>query len=172
MQAIAHLVQSVTPTTADFDDYARSNWTWLVKSAHLLGLGPQDAEDAAQSALLNLYRSWDRVRAAENVDGYVYRALVNAARRLLRPAWRRELVIDVPEDRAVTSDAAAGLQLREALLCLPMSQRSVVVLRYMNDYSVDEVARLLKIPPGTVKSRSARGLVRMGVLLTTDEGEI
>jgi RNA polymerase sigma-70 factor (sigma-E family) len=123
------------------------------------------AEDLVQTALLRTYISWPKVIAADNPHAYARRILFNAFSRSRRPKRVTE-----------TFDAAGGVdqleesrddrfedrdQLRRALRTLGPRQRAVVVLRFYEDLSVEQVAELLHISVGTVKSQSARALARL-----------
>jgi RNA polymerase sigma factor (sigma-70 family) len=73
---------------------------------------------------------------------------------------------------AESDDAVARrLDLREALQHLPMGQRAVIVLRYFEDLSEDEIARTLRISSGTVKSRAARGVAALRELVGGEEDD-
>ncbi len=99
-----------------------------------------------------------------NVDAYANRVLVHKFIDARRRPWRREHVTDaVPEaadDKAARAFAdveEADVLLRAALTALPSGQRAVVVLRFTEDLSVGEIAALMDLPSGTVKSRLSRG---------------
>ena len=143
----------------DFRAYVDRSWPRLVRTARLLGSGAADAEDVAQSALLKVYLAWDQVSRASNIDGYVYRILVNT--RIT--AARRRSAHEIPTaelDRATTPDPAPEIVLADllvgALRTLPQKQRAVVVLRYYADLSVPQIAEVLGVPTGTLKSRLHR----------------
>jgi RNA polymerase sigma-70 factor (sigma-E family) len=126
------------------------------------------AEDLAQSALIRTYLAWGRLRDPANAEPYARRALVRLALRARQRRWTAEFAAGgSPGDG---TGAAAGawpgpdelaLDVRRALAALPSGQRAVLVLRYLDDQSEDETARLLNIPLGTVKSRAARGLASL-----------
>jgi RNA polymerase sigma factor (sigma-70 family) len=111
--------------------------------------------------LARLYRTWTRVRRTENLDAYVRAMLTNAFLDEGRRPWRREEATNTPPDRPDASpyptivDRAA---LADLLTALPRRQRAIVVLRFYCDMSVAEVAQLLGVSEGTVKSQAARGL--------------
>ncbi|WP_460830972.1 SigE family RNA polymerase sigma factor [Nocardioides hungaricus] len=147
-------------TDAEFEAYVAARWTSLVRSAYLMGCAVPDAEDLVQTTLADLYRRWDRVSAAGDPDGYVYRSLLNRFRRSRRRRWWGEQPVgDLPEDRAGSSDDSTdGLDLRAALRRVPAERRAVLVLKFFHDLTEPEIATLLGTPLGTVKSRTARGM--------------
>ena len=126
------------------------------------------AEDVVQATFTRLYVHWTRIHD-ETRDAYARRALVNACYTAARRAAREPLVAEVP-DRGVDSGEGADPQLMAALAQLSAKHRAVVVLRYLEDLSVAEVARVLDLPEGTVKSQAARALSRLETVLTSSEG--
>jgi RNA polymerase sigma factor (sigma-70 family) len=92
------------------------------------------------------------------------RASIDDSRRAFR---RRETVVDAVPDTAVAG-AGSDLDVRGALASLPVGQRTVVVLRYWEDLSVTETARLIGRTEGTVKSQAAKGLAALRELLGHD----
>lgn len=113
------------------------------------------ATEATDEAMARAYERWSTVSRYDFPAGWVYRVGLNWARshhrRLARvlPLRREE-----PAELGAISDPA----IRAALLELPVKLRAVVVCRLLLDWSVDETAGALHIPPGTVKSRLSRAL--------------
>lgn len=143
----------------DFSEYVAARRTRLVRAAVLLGCPQPDAEDVVQTALLKCYRHWRRVQRADNPDAYVYRSLVNALASARARRWVGEVPADqLPEPEPETSDPTTGLAVRHALAAMSRDHREVLVLRYYADLSEREIATVLGIAPGTVKSRAARAL--------------
>ncbi len=143
----------------DFRAFVEGSWARLVRTALLLGSRPGDAEDLAQSALLRAYLAWDRVSRAGNVDAYVYRILVNTRATALRRRSALELPSEIP-DIPTAGDPTAQVDLSDllihALRRLTPKHRAVLVLRYYADLSDVQVAEVLGVPVGTVKSRLHR----------------
>jgi RNA polymerase sigma-70 factor (sigma-E family) len=131
------------------------------RTAYLLCRDWHTADDLVSVTLTRLYRNWHRARQADNLDAYVRAMLSNAFLDEGRRAWRRESVMDSPLDRPADSPYPAIVdraELAALLTALPRRQRAVVVLRFYCDMSVAEVAELLGVSEGTVKSQAARGL--------------
>ena len=149
----------------EFAEYMAARQPSLLRTAYLLTGDQHTAEDLVQTAFAKLYLSWDKVQRRELVDGYVRRILVNENNSLWRRAWkRRELSTDtVPDHRAVTDSHDDGMKaaLWEFVQSLPRKQRAVVVLRFYEDLSEAEVADILGISVGTVKSQSSRALAAL-----------
>jgi RNA polymerase sigma-70 factor (sigma-E family) len=149
---------------AEFEAFVRQHRTSLVRAATNLTVGDRHAaEDVVQRSLIKLYLAWPRVRTM-NVDAYARRVVVNTfmdERR--RPFARRERTVAEVPDHSVESDRWDGLdaELVNALRTLPRGMRSIVVLRYVEDLSVDETADVANCTTGNVKSQAARGLAKL-----------
>lgn len=132
----------------------------------------EEAEDVAQEALLNLHRHGRRFRRDARFSTFVYRVAANAAlnrRRALgrRRERRRRLAArqaagdDLPAAPRSPEDATVGgelqQQVQEALAALPPALRAPVVLYDLEGLSYAEIAAVLRVAEGTVKSRIHRG---------------
>lgn len=162
----------------DFVAYVTARRAALLRSAVLLGCPSPDAEDLVQSALVRCYRAWSRVRRAAEPDAYVYRVLVNCLRDSRARRWTAEVPSDpLPElsreRRDDSDDLTRGLVVRRALRSLSTEHREVLVLRYYADLSERQLASVLGVPAGTIKSRTARALAALAESadLTDLEGE-
>lgn len=134
----------------------------LVRSAYLLTLDNGRAEDLVQEALVKVGARWGRLRD-QQPEAYarqvIYRDNVSWWRR-----HRRERLTDAPPDRPVASagnHAENRLMLRTALSRLTARQRAVLVMRYFDDLSEAETARLLGVSVGAVKSQTHAALRRL-----------
>lgn len=145
-----------------FEEFVRSRSGALVRFGFLLTGDRGVAEDLLQEVLAALYLRWRRTDAPE---AYARKALVNRATNHWRRRRRRpeaplpehlDVAVPDPTDR-VGGDALVLAALRE----LPARQRATVVLRYVEDLSEAETARLMRCSTGTVKSNAARGLARL-----------
>jgi RNA polymerase sigma-70 factor (sigma-E family) len=148
----------------DFSEFVVARWPRLVRSAVLLGCSIPEAEDVVQTALLRCYTSWGNVAKASDRDAYVYRVLVNCHHDSRRRRWWREKPTDELPEQA--QDARSDLvdvtdMVSRSLAALSRTHREVVVLRYYADLGEQQIAEALRIPPGTVKSRLSRALVRL-----------
>ena len=153
----------------DFESYVASRRAQLRRTAYLLCGDWDRAEDIVQDTLTRLYVHWRRASSADSVDAYVRRSLVNAYLSEGRRPWRRERPTEVLPETEVgdaTGRIVAEDEVQAALRRLPRRQRAVVVLRYFDDLSEAETARLLGISTGTVKSQTSKALAALRV----DEG--
>lgn len=150
----------------DFAEYAAANWPRLMRSARLLGLTSEQAQDLVQETLLRCFVKWRRVTRAEHREAYVYRIMLNLYRQSLRRAWNNEVpTVTVPDPVRSSGDvdraSAASDTMERALGALPVAHRQVVVLRFYAELSVEQTAAALGVAAGTVKSRTARALKQL-----------
>ena len=150
----------------------------------------EDARDAAQDAFLAAYRKLGSFRGDAAFTTWMHRVTVNASYDLLRKRARTPDPVAEPQELAgpgagTAGGAAAGaamsqadhagpvaeeLDVREALSQVPLEFRAVLVLHDMQDLPLEEVASILELPLGTVKSRCHRARVALGRVLS-GEGE-
>jgi len=119
-----------------------------------------EAQDVVQEAFARALARPQGLVDIESPEAWLRTVAINVVRR----RWRRRKVLDtiLLRDRPVQQHVASApgperADLREALARLPRAYREVIVLHYFADLPVDEVARLLSVPVGTVKSRLSRG---------------
>jgi RNA polymerase sigma-70 factor (ECF subfamily) len=148
-----------------FDEFYRSHRTTVLRAV-VFALDDLDlATEVVDEALARAYERWDQVAAMGNPAGWVYRVALNHARNRLR---RRRLERRKPPPTgrdAPGLEGAADPAVARALAALPLDLRSVVVLRFHLDWSVDDIAAALDCPAGTVKSRLHRALRRLETML-------
>ncbi|WP_405013006.1 SigE family RNA polymerase sigma factor [Kitasatospora sp. NBC_01539] len=150
---------------AEFTAYVRERRASLYATAYHLTGDRYEAEDLLQSALFSTYRAWDRITDKAAVGGYLRRTMTN----LHISAWRRRKVNEYPTEElpehAGDTDAMGGTELRavlwQALAKLPENQRTMLVLRYYEGRTDPEIAGILGISVGTVKSSIWRALRRL-----------
>lgn len=161
--------QSDHHLTSSYEDFVSARWNGAARIAWSLTRDATEAEDLVAEAFARLWPHWGRV-SQDNPTAYLNRSLVNLfltsrrrkdVRELLARHRHRSTARDVAEDVA-TKD-----ELRAALDQLSAQQRLVVVLRYVADMSIEEVAQLLGCSAGTVKAHTARATHAMRQLLTT-----
>jgi len=158
----------------DFSAFVVARGPALLRLAVLLTADAETAQDLVQDALVRVLPRWSRVAAHGNPEAYV--------RAALRSAWidswrrrRREVVAEAPEDAMFTvaadaaeadglGGAAVRLSLEAALARLTERQRAVLVLRFYEDLTEAETARLMRCSVSTVKSQTRRALGRLRAL--------
>lgn len=133
---------------------------------------PEEAADALQDAMISAFRNAASFRAESQVTTWLHRIVVNACldrirRRQAKPTV--PLIETGPAEPATEHDEFAEqdtrMVVRDALDELAEDQRAPIVLVDVEGYSVAEAAELLHVAEGTVKSRCARGRIRLAKLL-------
>lgn len=128
---------------------------------------PHDAEDAAQNALIKIYRAVGDFKFQSKLSTWIYRITTNVCMDEMRKRKRSKSVSsdDLPEDafgadhatpeaHALSQESIADLKC--AIACLKDEHRKVIVLRDINGFSYEEIADITKCSVGTVKSRISR----------------
>jgi RNA polymerase sigma-70 factor (sigma-E family) len=151
-----------------FTEYFAGRGAAFLGTAFLLCGNWHRAEDLVQTTFLKLYRAWHRIGRHEALDAYTRQILVRTFLHEARGGFfRREQVSDEQADRV--APAADSLEdrmvLLHALAKVPPRQRATLVLRFWEDMSVEETARVLGSSTGTVKSQTARGLANLRGLI-------
>ena len=148
-----------------YKEYVLARYPTLVRAAVLFGCRSQDAEDAVQDALVRCYAAWPRVSAADDPDAYVFRVLINTIARSRRRRWWGEVphafLPDAHPDDDVANRVSLSQSVRSALDRLAPEQREVLVLRYFVDLSELQIAQVVGVAAGTVKSRASRAITAL-----------
>ena len=134
----------------------------LYATAYRMTRNAHDAEDLVQETCLRAYRAFDRYQPGTNIRAWLFtilhRARTDSFRRSARSPQTVELIGDGPAV-APAQDALArgGEDIVRAMEGLPEVFRTAVVLRDLEDFTYEEIARILGVPIGTVMSRIHRG---------------
>ncbi|MEU4556981.1 SigE family RNA polymerase sigma factor [Actinoplanes sp. NPDC023936] len=148
-----------------FRAYFERHHASLSRLAFLMTGESDVADDLAADALTECWRHWDRVTAADDPAAYGHGILMNLARNWVRRRGRERLMSFESLRRTRESDVSAVLDVRGALRRLPHRRRACVVLRYAFDLPEREVATILGISVGAVKSATSRGAKQLAGLL-------
>ena len=159
--------------SSDFDAYVRDHAPSLCRGAFLLTGDRHLAEDLVQTALAKVASRWGRIVAEGDPTPYVRTVMVRTAIAWRRRRWLGEVPTS-PLPEATDADHTGGVDRRErlrlALLAVPRRQRAALVLRFYDDLSEAETARVMGCSVGTVKSQTAKGLARLRTLLDQEGG--
>jgi RNA polymerase sigma-70 factor (sigma-E family) len=151
----------------EFEAFARADGTRLLRAAEHLTGDVHSAQDLLQTALTKVFVSWG---AASRGNSYAYarQVLVNChIDSWRRRRWREESVAEPADEPGahVIQDSsewvADRVALARALAALTARERTVIVLRYLEDLSERDVAALLGVSTGTIKSTTSRGLQKL-----------
>jgi len=113
-----------------------------------------DREDAVQECLCKAWQKRHQLRDERYMQTWVIRILINECRNIQRKKSRLVPLFELPEREA---PAGADRELHDALFALDEMLRLPIVLHYVEGFSVGEIAAILRLPEGTVKSRMLRG---------------
>jgi RNA polymerase sigma-70 factor (sigma-E family) len=156
----------------EFEEFASTRSGRLFQIAYLMCGDWHQAQDLVQNTLAKMFTVWGRLRRGRDepgLDAYARKVLLRmylSHRRLRRSG---EIVsAELPEQAARPAGPDLRLTLVAALAQLPPRNRAVVVLRYLEDHSVEAVAELLEVSPGAVKSLTTRSLTKLREILGND----
>ncbi len=144
-------------------EYFQPRLPQLHRLAVMLCGDPSRADDIVQAAVTTLYARWKQVRQVDNLDAYVRRSVVNAFLSERRRFWSRVVLTETLPDRPADTGQPADerMVIRAALKTLPPRQQAVLVLRFLCDMPVGDVAEVLGCSQGTVKSQTSDGLAKL-----------
>jgi len=136
----------------------------VYRTALAITCDPDMASDLLQEVFLRLHRFAERIDPTRPLQPWLYRMTVNLSYTWIKRKSRWMRYINEMAERIITERRPASPHniaerdeswrwVRQAILALPVQQRMVVVLYYINDLSLKEIAEILEIPVGTVKSR-------------------
>jgi RNA polymerase sigma-70 factor (sigma-E family) len=160
------------PEPVGYEAFVALRYPALVRFGALLTGDARLGEDLAQEGLIAAYRAWRRLGdEGGRPEAYVRQVMARTAARARRRRWTGEVPTDELPEVAHPGFAAASdlsAQVFAGLRALPADQRVVLVLRFWADASELDVAHMLGVPVGTVKSRTSRALttLRASGLLT------
>lgn len=143
----------------EFDVFYAACWDDVYRPLAVTLHDPHLAQEAVDEAMVRAYVRWRQVRTYRNQPGWVYRVGMNWA-----ISQKRKTKRTIQGSEAVDKPVSAPLpdpDLQTALAHLEIDHRAVVVLRYLLDWSIEDVAETLQIPKGTVKSRLNRALTKL-----------
>jgi RNA polymerase sigma-70 factor (sigma-E family) len=154
------------PAMDDFEDFARSRMPHLYRTAWLLVGDSHHAEDLVQETLAKMFRAWPGLQRIDNPPAYAQTVLTRTfiSQRRRRSSTEKPSAT-IPDRAEHPSDSALRLTLRSALAELDRLDRAVLVLRFFEDRSVEQVAHDLGLSAGAVKNRTARALERIRAVL-------
>ena len=132
-----------------------------------------EAENVLQEAYARAFARWSRVGDYDLPEAWVRRVAINLAAMAERSLRRRaRALLRLGPPPLVPELSPDLLDLRDALAALPLGQRQVIVRHHLVGLPVEEVARELRLAPGTVKSRLARGRAAMAGALDHERSEV
>jgi RNA polymerase sigma-70 factor (sigma-E family) len=153
----------------EFAEFATAHAERLRTTAFMLCRDWHLAQDLTQTALTKLFLSWRRAVQADNLVAYAQKILLRVYLDHRRLRSSGEAVPGVLHEPAYRDNPELRLTMLDALGRLPARDRAIVVLRYFEDYSVEQVADVLEIPVSVVKSQTRRSLAKLREMLGSDQ---
>jgi RNA polymerase sigma-70 factor (sigma-E family) len=154
----------------EFEEFAAARSPALLRYAMLLSGDREEARDIVQEVLARALLKWSRITTGGEPYGYVRRMVTNEFLSLLRRRRRVSFVPldqrDLDERHAAPAHPGADDELWQLLGTLPRQQRAVIVLRYYEGLSDQEIADVLDCRPGTVRGYASRALAALRIELT------
>ncbi len=145
-----------------FEHFVATRATGLRRTAYLLTQDSHLADDLTQTALAKAWPAWSRIHTSP--DAYVRTVMVHTYQQWWRRKWNGETPTqDLPARARDEHDADLAHDVRGALARLPRRQRAVMVLRFYEDLTEVETARMLECSVGTVKSQTSKALAKLRI---------
>lgn len=150
---------SVDGAIGDFDMFYRRTFAGMVVLATAVTGQRAGAEDIVQDAMLDAHRRWDRIGGYDAPRAWVRRVVIQRSTKVSRKRRneRHAHLRAVGDARPGSGSDGLDPALADALRSLPVQQRAVLALHYLEDVSVHDTADLLGIAEGTVKTHLSRG---------------
>ena len=158
------------PDVPAFQRFFADEFPRLVPALHALTGDRSRAEDLAQEALDRAHRHWSTVSTYERPGAWVRHVAFNLASNATRRSRREEAALRRVPPAGVTEVDVADERLWALVRELPDQQRFAVVLHYVEDRSVADVASLLEVSEGTVKTHLSRARATLATRLASTEG--
>ncbi len=160
-----------------FERLVKGHQDKLFRLVLALAGNAEDAEDALQETLLQVYRALPGFRGDSSFSTWLYRIAVNRTRNWIRAQSRASSERIGERIAAAGAESSPGIdeelirrerrqELRQALLKLPEHYRRTILLRHYLDLPYEEIAEILAVPVGTVRSRLAQGRLLLMKTLT------
>lgn len=152
----------------EFTRLARTFQDTVYRVAYGYLRNPQDAEDAAQNALLKLLRSDTAFADDDHAKFWLIHVTLNECRRLAMAPWRRELPLE-KLTQTLTFPSPAHSELFCQVMTLPKKYRVPVLLYYYEGYTTAEIGQMLGLSPAAVRTRLARARKKLKTMLQEQE---
>jgi RNA polymerase sigma-70 factor (sigma-E family) len=150
----------------DYVDYISARLPALKRLAYQLCGSEHRADDLVQETITKAFMKWPKIRQVDRINQYVNSIMVRTHIDDTRRGWFGVRLFDSPPDRGTDDrpyeDRAV---VHQALAHLPARQRAAVVLRYLYDLPIDEVAEVLGCTAGTVKSQTHHAMAKLRAVL-------
>jgi RNA polymerase sigma-70 factor (ECF subfamily) len=159
-------------TPIEFSEWYAAEYSRLVVLLALSTGSREVGEDAAAEAFARAYEKWDRVRRMATPTGWTYTVGLNVARRKIRRVALERALLRRQKPAEFTTSPPDLTELREAVEELPDRQRTAVLLRYYADLPESEIAKIMKVSPGTIAKTLHVARKRLEARVTSVESTV
>jgi RNA polymerase sigma-70 factor, ECF subfamily len=162
----------VTSSEGEFEEFFLANYDAVLHILTLMTGDRERATDATQEAFIKAYRKWTTVRSYDSPASWVRRIAINSCRDSMRSERRRRRREAADQPAAPTSHADQFVSesfARDLLAGLPRRQREVATLFYVDDRSINDIAKILGLNDGTVKFHLSQARDRLRLQLEANE---
>jgi RNA polymerase sigma-70 factor (sigma-E family) len=153
----------------EFEEFAHAQAERLRTTAFMLCRDWHLAQDLTQTTLTKLFVGWRRATAADNLVAYAQKVLLRSYLDHRRRRSSTEAATGILADSGYRHQPDLRLTMLDALAELPARDRAIVILRYFEDYTVEQTASVLDVPVSVVKSQTKRSLEKLRSLLAEDQ---
>lgn len=151
-----------------FIETVSNNKTAMYRLAYSIVLNAEDAEDVVGETILKAFSHLEKLRNYKKMKAWIFQILVNESKSYLKKRNRIELVEDSSLFMQNEGKKDTASDLLELVCQLEDSFREVLILYYFEEFSVREIAKILTIPEGTVKSRLSRAREELKQLMESN----
>lgn len=142
----------------EFEQLVRDAQDTMYRVSMSMLKNEHDALDCVQNAILKAFENRHKLRKEEYFRSWLVRILINECKQTLKTKSRTELLSDMQLPEISSRDNPyLSVEIGQAINSLPQKIRLVVIMFYVEDYSIKEIKRVINIPEGTVKSRLNKG---------------
>ena len=148
-------------TDQTFAAFIKDNQIRFFRIAYSYMKNEDDALDVVQETILKAYEKQHTLRSEEMLQTWFYRILINTSIDMLRRRKKLVLVDELPPEACSSGQVSRlldSLDLDQALERMPTELKTIIILRFFEDLKLSEIARILRLPVSTVKSRLYRAL--------------
>ncbi|MCA1834397.1 MAG: sigma-70 family RNA polymerase sigma factor [Actinobacteria bacterium] len=149
----------------EFEHFVQGQYAGVVRTV-VLATGREDAEDAVQEAFGRLFVRWSKVSRYERPDLWVRTVALRLARRSRSRRLRERPLSELAGAQSYCSIPDGGLRI--AIGTLSKAQRVAIVLRYYEDFSLDEIASVMQCKPSTARVHLHRGRRRLAEIMNLE----
>lgn len=141
----------------DFEATYRQYGDMLYRIAFVYTGSPYTAEDILQEVFIALMNTKKNFKSEEHKKAWLIRVTHNKCINTLKAQSNKAICIDELNLKVTDSNSEQKIDVIKQVFALPVKYKAVIILYYYNDYSVDEIAKILKISKSAVKMRLSRG---------------